>query len=169
MAEKYSSKDLQKWLFEKALSAAAPKARQLLIRNDQRGRDSALIGSLYFFKYDPKLKAKLEMYDKFPMAFPIKMYKDGFLGVNMHYLPMGERKEFIERVNKYRSTSDDNRVAINAQLIQMLESSKRIYKMMPEAVHRYLYSHARSKFITILPDEYEKAVQLRIDEWVFKG
>ena len=67
MAEKYSSKDLQKWLFEKALNASAPKARQLIIRNDQRGREDALIGRLYFFKYDPKGKAYLPKYDKFPI------------------------------------------------------------------------------------------------------
>ena len=56
MAEKYTSKDLQKWLFDKALEASAPKARKLLLASDQRGREDALIGKLYFFKYDPKVK-----------------------------------------------------------------------------------------------------------------
>ena len=73
MAEKYSSKDLQKWLFEKAVDSAGPKARKLLLANDQRGRDDVLIGKLFFFKYDPKGKAYLPKYDKFPMAFAIAL------------------------------------------------------------------------------------------------
>ena len=50
MAEKYTSKDLQKWLFDKALSATAPRARKLIIASDQRGRDDTVIGKLFFFK-----------------------------------------------------------------------------------------------------------------------
>lgn len=164
----YSQQELTKWINEKAMDLTGGHVQKTLL-NSSRGSSKTVIGNLYFFKYDPKLKAKLEMYDKYPMAFPIKLYKDGFLGVNLHYLPVGERKEFIKRVNEYKKTSDDDRTKINAELMTLLESTKRIYKMMPEAVHRYLLPHARSRFIQILPEEYEKAVQLKIDEWVFKG
>lgn len=165
--QKYTQSELTEWINEKAMDLTSGTVHKTLLNSDRA--EQAIIGNLYFFKYDPKLKAKLEIYDKYPMAFPIKLYKDGFLGVNMHYLPIGERKEFVERVNNYKATSDSDRVTINAELMRMLESSKRIYKMMPDAIHRYLFPYARSKFIKILPEEYEKAVQLKIDEWVIKG
>lgn len=163
----YSQKDLTEWINKKAMDLTAGHVQKTLL-NSERG-SKAIVGNLYFFKYDPKLKQTLTKYDKYPMAFPVKMYKDGFLGVNLHYLPIGERKQFVKRVNEYKETSDEDRTKINAELIAMLEHTKRIYKMMPKAVHRYLLPHARSKFIRILPEEYEKAVQLRIDEWVIKG
>lgn len=165
--QKYTQEELTEWINNKAMDLTGGTVQKKLLNSDRA--ENAIIGNLYFFKYDPKLKAKLNIYDKYPMAFPIKMYKDGFLGVNMHYLPIGERKVFVEKVNNYKTTSDSDRVIINAELMGMLESSKRIYKIMPDAIHRYLLTHARSKFIKILPEEYEKAVQLRIDEWVIKG
>ena len=166
--EKYTQEELTKWINEKAMDLTSGTVQKKLF-NSNRGAGAPIIGNLYFYKYDPKLKAKLNMYDKYPMAFPIKIYKDGFLGINMHYLPIGERVKFVEQLNKFKETSDEDRAGINAQLLLMMESSKRIYELMPEAVHRYLYNHARSKFIKILPTEYEKAVQLKIDEWVIKG
>ncbi len=163
----YSQKDLTEWINTKAMDLSSGHVHKTLLNSDRGSK--TIIGNLYFFKYDPKHKDKLNIYDRYPMAFPIKIYRDGFLGVNMHYLPVGERREFIKRVNEYKKTSDDDRVRVNAELIAMLEQSKRIYKMMPKAVHRYLSDHTKSKFIRILPEEYDKAVQLKIDEWVIKG
>lgn len=163
----YSQQELTKWINEKAMDLSAGHVQKTLL-NSGRG-STAIIGNLYFFKYDPKLKAKLDIYDRYPMVFPIKLYKDGFLGVNLHYLPVGERKEFVKLVNDYKKTADDNREKINAELMYILEHTERIYRMMPKAVHRYLLPQTRSKFIKILPEEYEKAVQLKIDEWVIKG
>lgn len=164
----YTQKDLTEWINKKASDLASGHVQKTLLNSD-RGAGRPVIGNLYFFKYDPKLKATLNMYDKYPMVFPIKLYNDGFLGVNMHYLPVGERKQFVKRVNEYKKTSDDDRVKVNMELFAMLEQSKRIYRMMPQAVKRYLLPHARSRFIRILPEEYDKAVQLKIDEWVIKG
>ena len=163
----YSQKDLTEWINEKAMDLTAGHVQKTLLNSDRASR--TIIGNLYFFKYDPKLKETLTTYDKYPMAFPIKLYRDGFLGVNMHYLPIGERQLFVKNVNEFKRTSDDDRMKVNSEYITMLEHTKRIYKIMPKAVHRYLNDHTRSKFIKILPEEYDKAVQLRIDEWVIKG
>ena len=113
MAEKYTSKDLQKWLFEKALEAAGPKARKLLLASDQRGRPDAMIGRLYFFKYDPKGKAYLPKYDKFPMVFPIEQYSDGFLGLNLHYLNVNQRRALIDRLMRF---ANDKKMDENTRL-----------------------------------------------------
>ena len=78
--EDYTQNELTKWINEKAMDLTSGTVQKKLLSS---GRGSTtIIGNLYFFKYDPKLKAKLNMYDKYPMAFPIKMYSDGFLGVS---------------------------------------------------------------------------------------
>ncbi len=166
MAE-YTQDELTKWINTKAMNLTSGVVQKRLLHSN-RG-SSATIGNLYFYKYDPKHKATLTIYDKYPMTFPIKMYGNGFLGVNMHYLPVGQRRQFVKSVQDYKETSDISRIDVGAELISELEQTGRIYKIIPEAVHRYLFTHVRSRFIQILPEEYEKAVQLRIDEWVIKG
>ena len=82
----YTSSELQDWIFQKATEAkTANIARKLILGNDQRTRDTPVIGRLYFFKYDPKWKHKLVQYDRFPMVFPFKRSSLGFLGLNIHY------------------------------------------------------------------------------------
>lgn len=164
----YSQKDLTDWINNKAMDLTSGEVHRTLLNSDRGGK--SIVGNLYFFKYDPKHKDTLNIYDRYPMAFPIKLYKDGFLGVNMHYLPAGERRLFVRTVNEFKQTlREGDRFKNNAEFITMLERTKRIYKIMPQAVHRYLNDHTRSKFIRILPEEYDKAVQLKIDEWVIKG
>ena len=48
-------------------------------------------GSLYCWFYDPKYKRTLPYYDAFPVAFIMNMKEKGFLGINMHYLPLRSR------------------------------------------------------------------------------
>jgi hypothetical protein len=167
MAEKYSSKDLQKWLFEKALNAASPQARQILIRNDQRGREDALIGHLYFFKYDPKGKAYLPKYDKFPMVFPIEQYQDGFLGLNLHYLDARQRKALLDQLVKFQNNKEYDETTKLLLSYQLLQGSKRLNSLSRPCIKRYLFNHCRSQFIEIYIDEYDKAIQLPVEDWVF--
>jgi hypothetical protein len=168
MAEKYTSKDLQKWLFDKALNAAAPKARKLILASDQRGRDDTVIGKLFFFKYDPKGKATLAKYDKFPMAFPIEMYQDGFLGLNLHYLNLRERQALLGQLMKF---ANDKKMDENTKLklsYQLLQGSRRLESLAKPCIKRYLYTQVRSQFIEINVDEFDKAIQLPVEDWVFK-
>lgn len=167
MADKYSSKDLQKWLFEKALQAAAPTARKILIRNDQRSRDDAMIGRLYFFKYDPKGKATLPKYDKFPMVFPIEQYQDGFLGLNLHYLTLTERQALLGALMKFQSNKKFDETTKLRLSYQLLQGSKKLNTLGRPCVKRYLFNQCKSQFIEIYINEYDKAIQLPVEDWVF--
>lgn len=168
MAEKYSSKDLQKWLFDKALSASSASARKMMLANDQRGRDDTVIGKLYFFKYDPKTKNKLDKYDKFPMVFPIEPYQDGFLGLNLHYLSMNERKALLGQLMRFANNDKMDKTTKLKLSYDLLQGSKRLNNLARPCVKRYLFSHVRSQFVEIYIDEFEKAIQLPVEDWVFK-
>jgi hypothetical protein len=168
MAEKYTSADLQKWLIEKAQNASPTHARRIITYNDQRGRDSTIVGKMYFFKYDPKGKAYLPKYDKFPMCFPIEMYNDGFLGVNLHYLDAGVRQGIINTFMKYKDNKYTDERAKLQLSYDLITSSKRLNSVMKPCVKRYLFNHVRSQFIEIYPEEYDKAIQLPVEDWVFK-
>lgn len=168
MAEKYTSDELAKWLIEKAQSATGPKARKLLVTNDQRGRDTALVGRLYFFKYDPKWKDRLAKYDKFPMCFPIERYGNGFLGLNLHYLGAAERQSLVNRLIEYRNNEYMDERTMLKLSYDLIESTKKLSSLSMPCIRRYLFNHCRSQFIEIYPSEYDKAIQLPVEDWVFK-
>ena len=46
------------------------------------------IGKMYLFQYDAKHKKILPYWDRFPLIFPFDYAKDGFYGINLHYLPV---------------------------------------------------------------------------------
>ena len=167
MAEKYTSKDLQKWLFDKALEASAPKARKLLLASDQRGREDALIGKLYFFKYDPKGKAYLSKYDRFPMAFPIESYQNGFLGLNLHYLNVREREALLGQLMKFANNKKMDETTKLKLSYDLLQGSRRLNNLAKPCIKRYLFNHCRSQFIEINVDEFDKAIQLPVEDFVF--
>lgn len=169
MAEKYSSKDLQSWFLDKALNSKPEVARRIIRYNDQRGRDTTMVGRLYFFKYDPKLKATLPLYDKFPMCIPLERYSDGFLGLNLHYLSVGERMALLSRLLEYRSNNkmdESTKLKINYQII---EGTKKLHGLATPCVKRYLFAHVRSRFVEIYPTEYDKAAQLPVEDWFKRG
>lgn len=164
---KYSSRDLQKWLMDKALESSGTHARRVIKANDDRARSSTIIGKMYFFSYDPKWKDKLSKYDKFPMVFPIEMYGDGFLGLNLHYLNIAERQALIKRLLEYANNQKMNKTTRLKLSYDLLQSTKRLNSLSRPCIKRYLFSHCRSRFIEIYANEYDKAIQLPVADWVF--
>lgn len=165
--KKYSSKELGKWLIDKAMTAAGNSSRKVVLSNDPRKRDSTVIGRLYFFKYDPKWKHKLAKYDMFPLVFPIEMYEDGFLGLNLHYLSMGERFVLLSRLTAYQNNQKLDSTTRLKLSYQLIASTKKLNSLTRPCIKRYLYGHVRSKFIEVYADEYDRAIQLPVEDWVF--
>src|SRR4051812_30598339 len=54
------------------------------------------IGTMIMYFYDAKLKDVLPYWDQFPLVFPIEIYDDGFLGINLHYLPPMLRAKLMD-------------------------------------------------------------------------
>ena len=55
-------------------------SRKALIAQGPR-RVSQVYGSMYNFEYDPKTKATLPYYDRFPLCIPVQKAKGGFHGL----------------------------------------------------------------------------------------
>jgi len=161
MADK--QKEATDWFIGKARSAAG--YRKNIIRNDERGRDGAVIGRMYFFVYDPKYKDTLPMYDRFPLVFPIEPYNNGFLGLNLHYLSPGERAALLAKLSEFRTSS---RLTPNTRLklsYDLLQRTKRLASLTRPCIKRYLFTQVRSKFIEMTPDEWERAIDLPVAQF----
>ena len=74
------------WYKDKIREFGKPGALDLI--RDGKRKKSPFYGRLNMFFYDPKFKKTLPYYDTFPLVLPLEPYSDGFLGINLHYLPM---------------------------------------------------------------------------------
>ena len=159
-------KDSIDWFKYKASSAAG--YRKNIIGNEQRGRDTTVIGKMYFFMYDPLHKDKLPIYDRFPLVFPIEPYSDGFLGLNLHYLYWGERKTLLDQLMEYRTNSRmDDRTRLRLSY-ELLSQTKKLRGRSAVCIKRYLFQQVRSKFIEIKANEWEYAINLPVEIFVTK-
>jgi len=164
---KEKEKQAAEWFYGKARSAAG--YRKNIVNNQQRGRDATVIGKMYFFVYDPKLKKVLPIYDKFPLVFPIERYDDGFLGLNLHYLSQSERSLLLRRLMEYRTAKNMTEKSRLRLTYDLISSTRKLASLTRPCIKRYLFGHVRSKFIEIVPDEWEQAINLPVQFFVTKG
>ena len=169
MVEEYTKDELAEW-FTGKLENLKPGSRGRLLSAEERytDEDSMFVGGLFFFKYDPKGKAYLPKYDRFPLVFPIEMYGNGFLGLNLHYLSVGERQALVSRLMVYKNNKYTDERARLKLSYDLIESTKKLSTLSRPCIHRYLFNNCRSQFIEIYADEYDKAIQLPVEDWVFK-
>ena len=140
------------------LSVAAEIARE---PNRQGGRFN--IGGLYFFYYDPKTKDDLPYYDRFPLVLVLERYPDGFLGLNLHYLPVKYRIAFLDKLMGFAQGEADDikRMRVSYDIL----SASRRYKEFKPCLKRYLHGHVQSKILAVQPNEWETAVFLPLQQF----
>lgn len=122
------------------------------------------IGSMFLFAYDPKTKATLPFYDMYPLVIPIEFDNNGFLGLNLHYLPPNARVTFL---NSLTTVSNNDKYDKTTKLnlsYKILKNYSRFggYEV---CVKRYLYGHVRSSFHSINPADWKKVVMLPLQRW----
>jgi hypothetical protein len=136
-----------------------------LIRNTSRLKTNSVIGKMYFYFYDPKLKDVLPYYDRFPLVIPIDEYSDGFLGLNLHYIHPKQRMVLLDKLsetlnnNKY---DDTTKFRIS---YAYLKAASKIYEATP-CLKRYLYRHVQSRFLEINSNEWDIAALLPAENFI---
>jgi hypothetical protein len=122
------------------------------------------MGKLYFAYYDPKHKETLPHYDLFPLIIPFRRYNDGFLGLNLHYLPPAMRAKLLDGLYDTLTNArlDENKkFAINYQLLKSVST----LSYFKPCVKRYLGSHFRSRFVKVPHDRWTAAVFLPVEDF----
>lgn len=119
------------------------------------------IGRMMFFMYSPKWAKELPYYDKFPLVVPIGYYPDGFLGLNLHYLPFILRAKLLDALFTLKENyKDEEYVNVSYQILKGLGNT--VYK---PTIKRYLYHHVHSTFAQVPFDEWEIAAMLPVEDF----
>ena len=139
-----------------------------LMRDKDNLTAKALIGRMYMFNYNPKTKEKLPYYDRFPLVIPIEPYSDGFLGLNFHYL---KPKYRLVLLTKLMQLATDKNLSENSKIkaTYTLLSKSTKYKWFKPTLKRYLNSHVQSKYLKILPSDWQLAIFLPVERFVKSG
>lgn len=160
---KSSSRKAQDWYRKKVKDLArGVGSRDILSKGPFSSRPG--IGYMYFYFYDPKTKEKLPYYDTFPLTIVIEKYKDGFLGLNLHYLPPKTRGLVMAKLIEI---SEDGKMNDKTKLkltYSFLKNSSKLKELKP-CIKRYLYPHLRSKMVKVSADDWLTAVFLPVQQF----
>lgn len=147
------------WYKDKIKEFGKPGALDLI--RDGKRNNKPFYGKLNMFFYDPKFKKKLPYYDTFPLVLPLETYSDGFLGVNLHYLPIPLRIKLLDRLVDYSNNTDFDE---STRLVVDYSKLKNI-KLIKPTIHKYLAGHVRSQFRRIDADEFTVATLLPVQRF----
>jgi hypothetical protein len=155
------------WLQDQMRDLKAPiKLAREIAKEKSRQGGQFQMGGLYHFFYDPLTKGDLPYYDIFPLVIPLKRDADGFIGLNLHYLPPRYRAVFMDKLMNFAITNENNEPKRLRVTYDILTATKNFKEFRP-CLKRYLNSQIKSKILTIQPPEWE--VALFLPTAVFKG
>ena len=141
-----SGKEPYQWYRNRIKELGTPSQAQLIRDGKITGRVN--FGALNMFIYDPKLKNKLPYYDTFPLVLPIERYRDGFLGINFHYLPYALRARLLSRLDP------------NANY-----SALKNVRLVKPTLKRYLNTNVRSRFRKLEEEDFMTAIMLPVQRF----
>ena len=147
------------WYRDKIKEFGQPGALDLI--RDGKRNTKPFYGKLNMFFYDPKHKKKLPYYDTFPLVLPIEKYPDGFLGINMHYLPIPLRIRLLDGLVDF---SNNTKFDESTRLIVDYSKLKNINLIKP-TLHRYLAGFTKSQFRRIDANEFTIATLLPVQRF----
>jgi len=177
LAGEKSAKDMQTisresalWLTKKVAELRNPTRLIVPITKEKTrftrpsDRQKFLIGGLYYFVYDPLGKNELPYYDRFPLVMPLKREADGFLGLNLHYLPIKYRVNFLRKLMPLALYNDEDEIKRIRITYPILNASSR-YKEFRPCIKKYLYTHIKSRILAVQPNEWDIATYLPVQQF----
>jgi|TARA_R100000479_G_scaffold130915_1_gene68897 hypothetical protein len=152
-----------RWFRQKVRELGDVPSATLVREGYVTGRPS--YGKMNFFMYDPKFKDNtkvLPYYDMFPLVLPIEEYRDGFLGLNFHYLSIPMRLKLLNIIQEYASNDRMD----ESTTIRLTWNRIKRNPIVKPVVKRYLADHVRGTFRRIDAEEMMVAVLLPVQRFV---
>ena len=147
------------WYREKIKEFGEPGAMDLI--RDGKRNSRPFYGKLNMFFYDPKHKKTLPYYDTLPLVLPLETYNDGFLGLNLHYLPIPLRIRLLDGLVDYSNNTpfdETTRLVVNYKRLKNIE-------LIRPTIHKYLSGYTKSQFRRIDADEFTIATLLPVQRF----
>lgn len=155
------------WYRQKINSLTGKPSREDLIRKGNQ-KTMVIPGNMYFYFYDPKHKDDIKIlpyYDRFPLVVVLDRYRDGILGLNLHYLPPKQRGAFLAQLYDLRSNSKLDESTRLRVTYQFLKNSQEMRLFKP-CIKKYLYNHVKTNFARVSSPDWLTAVFLPVAKFI---
>lgn len=152
------------WYRQTAKTTTNVNRVALLEKNKSKLTNVIMTGKMYMFFYDPKYKDTLPFYDRFPMVFPFRKVPGGFLGINLHYLPLPLRAKLMDglyQLTTNQTYDESTRLRISYQILSNV-AKLRFFK---PCVKHYLTQHVKSRFLLVDSVEWDIALFLPLEKF----
>jgi hypothetical protein len=158
------TKESQAWFRKQASKLGSINKTKLL--NDKRltKESDTVVGTMQMFFYNPKHKKTLPFYDKFPLTIIVGPAKDGFYGLNLHYLPPVLRAKLLDAllgITNNNKFNDTTKFKLSYDMLRTVGAMK-YYK---PCLKHYLNDHVSSHFARVSAPDFEIAVFLPTASW----
>ena len=152
------SKESRAWFMNKAKNLNVSRSK-LMKEDPIELRSRPAVGKMYMYFYDPKHKETLPYYDRFPLIIMVGPAPRGFMGLNLHYLPLATRAKVLDAL---LGTINNERYDESTRFRLSYEMLKRASKLKAfrPCLKRYLSSHVRSRLAMVPAPEWEIATFL---------
>ena len=160
------TKESLNWFRDK-LTKNRISAEKLLKDNSIEKKQKPKTGRMFLYAYDPKYKETLPYYDRFPLIIMVEPMKDGFTGLNLHYLHPKERAIFFSRLLELTNNEKYDDTTKMILSYSFLKGATKLKAFKP-CFKKYLNEHIRSKIGEIQPPEWEMAIFLPFDKFVYQ-
>ena len=147
------------WYKDKIKEFGQPGAMDLI--RDGKRSNRPFYGRLNMFFYSPKHKNTLPYYDRFPLVLPLESYSDGFMGINLHSLPIPLRIRLLDKLYEF---SSNDKFDETTRLTATYNRVRNIPLVKP-TLHKYLYNFVESPFRRIDADEFIVAALLPVHKF----
>lgn len=121
-------------------------------------------GRMYLFRYNPVGRQKMPYFDRFPLVILLELNKEGFMGLNLHYLPIDLRQRLFYNLLNRASQSEfrwNTYLKIDYDYLKS-RTTLRAYKA---CIKRYRYDQIYGRMANVPAPEWEVAVHLPLASW----
>ena len=137
--------------YRKQVTELGPMAGNIKLTN---ANSRPTYGIMNLFYYSPIYESTLPYYDALPLSIPIEKTKNGFVGINFHYLPIPLRIKLFEKMEGFTQE----------QRIIGWRSVSKIKEIKP-CVKRYISANIVTKVMPIKDEDMRVAVLLPIQRF----
>jgi hypothetical protein len=139
--------------------------QKVLAGNPDQLTTTLIPGNLYMYGYDPKLKKELPYYDRFPLVFPFRKTPNGFIGLNMHYLPYNLRIMLLDRLLVFKTNNRMDETTRLKYSWATIDGVSKFDAAIP-CVKQYLSGHVKTQFRKVDADDWATAMLLPVERFV---
>ena len=154
------SKEATDWFSTNVAKLGKIGPGKMLKDEGLRTQAQASPGDMVMYTYNPKLKATLPYYDTFPLTIVVGPAKDGFYGINLHYLPPKVRAIFLDKLNDVASNQKFNATTRFKITYKLLQSTAK-YKYFKPCFKHYLTEGVSSNIMKVNAAEWNIAIFLQ--------